>query len=232
MDENILDISEKNLEQIEGTYEPTNIELLFLNNNLLKTIDLNIFINLKVLDISSNPIEIITFLPLLLDEFACNDCEIKMIYPHQNVTKIQCMNNKLTQMCDFPNLKELTCDNNQISKINNCNLLMRLFCSNNPIDNLDNFENLVLLDCSKTLLTEINFPNLKQLFMNVTNITNLTQNECLIELECINSKLEKLEYFKNLKSLITDNENLDISDDYKLQNCYVSNNRYEIYFTE
>jgi hypothetical protein len=220
-EKNYVDLSNKNLNEIPELENIECIEYLFLNDNKLINIDLKLFINLKVLDISNNLIEELLFLPPNLVELVCEGCNLKYICPHENITILHCENNKLTLLESYPQLEDLQCDDNQITTLKSMNNLRRLICRNNPIDKIDLQQELSMLDCSCTNINNISFaPNVVHLMCNKSKILDLTGMNNIINIEICDTQILDIPYLENLENLIFNNKNINISPKYKIKNVF------------
>lgn len=209
------------------------IHYLFINNNKLLSIDLNIFNNLKVVDLSYNEITEILFLPKLLEELVCNNCHITYICKHDNLLKLHCFDNKLCDIEEYPMLKDLICSNNNLKNIREYQNLESLICMDNPIDEIKKQQNLKILDCSNTLINcklSDYFPKLIYLYAHNTKISDISNLLYIKEIEACNSHIKNIPYINSLQSIVIDNTDLMISEKYKLKNYYEYQNKIDIIF--
>jgi Leucine-rich repeat (LRR) protein len=128
--------------------------------------------------------------------------------------------NNLTNINHLPNsLNELVCRNNYLINICELNNLIKLDCSFNKIDYLNNYDKLEILDCSYTYIKKINFKKLKKICCNDSRINDISGCNSIEQIEMINSCINKLYYYDNLKKIIfSNNDNFLISKKYKIKN--------------
>lgn len=211
------------------------VKCLFLNNNNLTTCgdEFSQFTNLEVLDISSNEISQITFLPENLHELSCHSNCLTSIISHKNVIRIDCSHNKLHTLGKYDNLKIMLCEKNNLNHIQSYPKLVRLICRNNPITTMDKQCLLTHLDCSnsKLLCLPKEMNSLTHLICNDTPISSLDPSLKLKSLELIGSNIHKLEYYDTLKDLMfAHNENLDIHTKYVLAQFHKQHNNIHVEF--
>lgn len=200
-----------------------NIDYLFLSNNKITSMmHINIFENIKVIDISDNPIKRIEVLPMKLEELVVYGCDIEYICDHKYLKKIHCYNNSLKNINDYPELIDLICNNNHITKISNYKNLKNLSCKNNDIDEITNLPNLKYLECSDTKIKSIDLTTLEELICGNTFITDISSLINLRSLELCNTKIQYIPYIPFLEHLIIDNLNICIDPKYKIKLCVCS----------
>lgn len=207
------------------------INYLFVGNNNLKNIDLNLFANLTVLDISENPIEQIKYLPENIEELVCNNCNLNYICDNTNLKKLHCMDNKLQNIGNYINLNDLKCDNNFITKIKTFQNLKTLSCTNNPIEIINNQPNLLTLDCVNTNIENIdNLCELRNLFCENTKINTVSKLEKLELIEFQNTQINKIDYLPKLKHIIFNNKNVIFNSKYKIETFFEYDGNIDIVF--
>lgn len=224
-----------------------NIKMLFLHNNELTKItekELKQFPNLEILDVSSNRIHTIEYLPDSIVELSCFNnlivelscfnnlivelsCSNNNIDNPQNVNikRLDCSGNKLTTINKIKTLEHLVCDKNNIKSLPTFENVTRIVCRDNPLTNIDNQPQLTYLDCTNTQLSGLfnsennKFSKLEHLILNNTNISEISNNLNINQLEICNTKVNKLDYIKSLKSLVfTKNNNILLDSKYKIKN--------------
>jgi hypothetical protein len=239
-----LDLSNLNLDELLFSdislflikqNEISGIIYLFINDNKLNNInlDINIFLNLKVIDISDNPdLKEINYLPPNLEELVCNNCQLTKICSHDKIKKIHCMDNKIKILGIFPSLEDLKCDNNNLELIPSMLKLKKLTCTNNPLIKLDFQPNLLVLDCSLTQLEgKITFaPMITNLICHNTKISDISDLNEIYEIEFYDSNIDCLPYLPRLKSIIFNNKNLQLSPNYKIKNFLEYGGKIDIVF--
>lgn len=208
---------------------------LFINDNKLKNINLNLntFIKLKVIDISDNcNLEEINYLPPNLEELVCNNCQLIKICGHNTIKKIHCMDNKISQLNSYPLLEDLKCDNNKIEFIPSMLKLKRLSHTNNPIVKIDYQPNLQFLDCSLTPLEgKITFaPMITNLICHDTKISDISELNEVSEIEFYDSEIQYLPFLPRLRSIIFNNKNLKLSPNYKIKKFLEYGDKIDIVF--
>jgi Leucine-rich repeat (LRR) protein len=205
---------------------------LFINDNLLRYVNYNQFNNLRVIDISDNPIEEIDNLPNLLEELVCNNCKLKLICPNKSVKKLHCQDNLMEEISYYECLEDLRCDNNKISYLQSLPQLKKISCTANPIEKIDLQKNLVVLDCSDTPLSgSIDFaPLLRNLICTNTKISDISNLKEIFEIEFYDSDIQELPYLPKLKSIIFGNTNIKISPQYKIKKYLEYTGKIDIVF--
>lgn len=191
------------------------IKFLFINDNKITEIsydDIHYFGELEVLDISSNLIQKINFLPNKLKELACHNNKLETIPSHDFLEKIDCSDNNLSDLSKYPQLIDLLCYNNNLKAIPMYKNLTRLVTKNNPLEYLSEQPNLIHLDCSTTKLKGkiTNIPSVKYLICNHTRINDISNFVNLESLEIIDTDITKIPYIRTLKDLLFKHGN-DIS---------------------
>jgi hypothetical protein len=213
----------------------SDIIYFFINDNKLNNINLNFntFAKLKVIDISDNcNLEEINYLPPNLEELVCNNCQLIKICSHGTITKIHCMDNKLSQLNSYPLLEDLKCDNNKIEFIPSMLKLKRLTCANNLIVKIDYQPNLQILDCSLTPLEgKITFaPMITNLICHDTKISDISELNEVVEVEFYDSEIQYLPFLPRLKSIIFNNKNIKLSSNYRIKKFLEYGNKIDIVF--
>lgn len=229
---NYLDLSYLNLIELPEIQESLkNIEYLFINNNNIKTLKISFFQNITVIDLSDNPITEINYLPPNLIELVCNNCKIENMCPHNSIKKIHCINNNLTEIQNYSNLIDLQCGENNLKTIPSLLKLEYLSCYDNPIIKINFLPILKTLNCDNTLLENIiDFaPSLKYLSCCNTKILDISNLKDLNEIELIDSKINTIPFISELKSIIINNMNINISPKYKIKNLFNTGNKINIY---
>jgi hypothetical protein len=196
-------------------------KFLFLNNNKLSKIthnDIFCFSKLEVLDVSSNDIEKVEFLPVTLKEFVCHNNKLGELLSHDSIEKLDCSDNNICKLSKYPSLVDLLCYNNNLANISEYKKLTRLVCKNNPLEILAKQPSLIYLDCSTTKLTGkiTDIPSVQYLICNYTKINDVS-NFCFLEtLEIIETDITKLPYIKTLKDLLFKNsQEIQLPSSYK-----------------
>jgi hypothetical protein len=209
---------------------------LFINDNKLNNINLNfnIFAKLKVIDISdNNNLEEINYLPPNLEELVCNNCQLVKICSHDTIKKIHCMDNKISQLNNYPLLEDLKCDNNKLDFIPSMLKLKRLTCANNiTLFKIDYQPNLQILDCSLTALEgKITFaPMITNLICHDTKISDVSELNEVAEIEFYDSEIRYLPFLPRLKSIIFNDKNIKLSPNYKIKKFLEYGNKIDIVF--
>lgn len=183
------------------------IKFLFLNDNKLKKIGKEIlsYTNLEVLDLSSNCIEKIKYLPTSLIELACHNNQLTDLPVHDNLTRMDCSYNQLVKLEIYPKIVDILCNDNKLTELQSYPCVSRIVCKNNPITHINSQKSLVKLDCSDTLLCDKleNMNNLKYLICNNTKITGVENVKELVSLELIDCNfMNKIPYLPKLEDLL------------------------------
>ncbi|HAA4321738.1 TPA_asm: cell surface protein [Listeria monocytogenes] len=211
-----LDARSQGIEDSTGIEYLTGLEVLNLEDNQLKSIDVSKNLNLKELTCSNNPLANLDVSKnLALEELTCENNELTQLDVSQNTALeyLYCPRNQLTKLDVSKNsaLRYLACDVNQLTNLDvsqNPNL-STLVCSDNQLTNLDVSQNqsLAYLTCDNNKLKNIDIDqNLALIELSCENnqLTNLdtTQNLALEILYCDDNQLTDLDVRKNVNLLI------------------------------
>jgi hypothetical protein len=205
----------------------TTIQHIFAKDCGIRVLpDLTSLTNLQTLDVSCNKLKVLPELPESLEELIVND-------------------NRLTEICnDLPKLLRFNGSDNRLTQINYSNSLERVHIKNNPIDTVPRLSNLYFLDASITKVKRLYpMPKLKYLDISFTEIQVVPDMPCLEHLQCnessvndisvikslhsleiINSKILRIQYMPNLKTLTyCDLNEIKLSKQFKIM--YAKKNR-------
>ncbi|EAW7092929.1 LPXTG cell wall anchor domain-containing protein [Listeria monocytogenes] len=218
-----LDARSQGIEDSTGIEYLTGLEILYLEDNQLKSIDVSKNLNLKDLACSNNPLANLDVSKnLALEELTCENNELTQLDVSQNTA-----------------LEYLYCPRNQLTKldVSKNSALRYLACDVNQLTNLDVSKNPALtnLGCTKNQLTDLDIsqnPNLSTLVCSDNQLTNLdvSQNQSLAYLTCDNNKLKKLDIDQNLALIELSCENnqltnLDTTQNLALEILYCDDNQ-------
>lgn len=218
-----LDARSQGIEDSTGIEYLTGLEVLNLEDNQLKSIDVSKNLNLKELTCSNNPLANLDVSKnLALEELTCENNELTQLDVSQNTA-----------------LEYLYCPRNQLTKldVNKNSALRYLACDVNQLTNLDVSKNPALtnLGCTKNQLTDLDVsqnPNLGTLVCSDNQLTNLdvSQNQALENLACDNNELKNIDIDQalSLKELSCENNqltNLDTTQNLALEILYCDDNQ-------
>ncbi|EBH4204626.1 lmo0331 family class 1 internalin [Listeria monocytogenes] len=218
-----LDARSQDIEDSTGIEFLTGLEVLNLEDNQLKSIDVSKNLNLKELTCSNNPLANLDVSKnLALEELTCENNELTQLDVSQNTALeyLYCPRNKLTKLDVSKNsaLRYLACDVNQLTNLD---------VSKNPA--------LTNLGCTKNQLTDLDVsqnPNLGTLVCSDNQLTNLdvSQNQALENLACDNNELKNIDIDQalSLKELSCENNqltNLDTTQNLALEILYCDDNQ-------
>lgn len=218
-----LDARSQDIEDSTGIEFLTGLEVLNLEDNQLKSIDVSKNLNLKELTCSNNPLANLDVSKnLALEELTCENNELTQLDVSQNTA-----------------LEYLYCPRNQLTKldVNKNSALRYLACDVNQLTNLDVSKNPALtnLGCTKNQLTDLDVsqnPNLGTLVCSDNQLTNLdvSQNQALENLACDNNELKNIDIDQalSLKELSCENNqltNLDTIQNLALEILYCDDNQ-------
>ncbi|EAC9527519.1 cell surface protein [Listeria monocytogenes] len=218
-----LDARSQGIEDSTGIEYLTGLEILYLEDNQLKSIDVSKNLNLKDLACSNNPLANLDVSKnLALEELTCENNELTQLDVSQNTA-----------------LEYLYCPRNQLTKldVSKNSALRYLACDVNQLTNLDVSKNPALtnLGCTKNQLTDLDIsqnPNLSTLVCSDNQLTNLdvSQNQSLAYLTCDNNKLKKIDIDQNLALIELSCENnqltnLDTTQNLALEILYCDDNQ-------
>lgn len=197
-----LDARSQGIEDSTGIEYLTGLEILNLDDNQLKSID-----------VSKN---------FSLEELTCDNNELTQLDVSQNTALeyLYCPRNQLTKLDVSKNsaLRYLACDVNQLTNLDVSKnpALTNLGCTKNQLTDLDVSQN----------------PNLSTLVCSDNQLTNLdvSQNHSLAYLTCDNNKLKNIDIDQNLALEILhcdDNQltDLDVSKNVNLLILFCNNNQ-------
>ncbi|HHQ0531178.1 TPA: LapB repeat-containing protein [Listeria monocytogenes] len=186
-----LDARSQGIEDSTGIKYLTGLEILYLEDNQLKSIDVSKNLNLKDLACSNNPLANLDVSKnLALEELTCENNELTQLDVSKNTALeyLYCPRNQLTKLDVSKNsaLRYLACDVNQLTSLD---------VSQNPA--------LTNLGCTKNQLTDLDVsqnPNLSTLVCSDNQLTNLdvSQNQALAYLTCDNNGLKNIDIDQNL----------------------------------
>ncbi|ENO3701637.1 LapB repeat-containing protein [Listeria monocytogenes] len=211
-----LDARSQGIEDSTGIEYLTGLEVLNLEDNQLKSIDVSKNLNLKELTCSNNPLANLDVSKnLALEELTCSNNPLANLDVSKNLAleELTCENNELTQLDVSQNtaLEYLYCPRNQLTKldVSKNSALRYLACDVNQLTNLDVSQNQALenLACDNNELKNIDIDqalSLKELSCENNQLTNLdtTQNLALEILYCDDNQLTDLDVRKNVNLLI------------------------------
>lgn len=157
--------------------------------NLPSDIDLSIYKNLKILDISNSSID--------------------TLYPMDNLTQLTCKYTDISYLPLMKNLESLDISNTHIDILDpNMVKIYELYCSNTLITHIpESYINLEILKCDNLYIDNIspNFINIVELSISNTNIIEIPSSyKKLKVLSCYNTNM------KNLPEELTSLEYLDV----------------------
>ncbi|EAF0607654.1 lmo0331 family class 1 internalin [Listeria monocytogenes] len=211
-----LDARSQGIEDSTGIEYLTGLEVLNLEDNQLKSIDVSKNLNLKELTCSNNPLANLDVSKnLALEELTCENNELTQLDVSQNTALeyLYCPRNQLTKLDVSKNsaLRYLACDVNQLTNLDVSKnpALTNLGCTKNQLTDLDVSQNQALenLACDNNELKNIDIDqalSLKELSCENNQLTNLdtTQNLALEILYCDDNQLTDLDVRKNVNLLI------------------------------
>ncbi|EAD0722439.1 LapB repeat-containing protein [Listeria monocytogenes] len=239
-----LDARSQGIEDSTGIEFLTGLEVLNLEDNQLKSIDVSKNLNLKELTCSNNPLANLDVSKnLALEELTCENNELTQLDVSQNTALeyLYCPRNQLTKLDVSKNsaLRYLACDVNQLTNLDVSKnpALTNLGCTKNQLTDLDVSQNpnLSTLVCSDNQLTNLDVSQNQSLAYlacdnNKLKNIDIDQNLALIELSCENNQLTNLDTTQNLALEILycdDNQltDLDVSKNVNLLRLFCNNNQ-------
>ena len=241
-----LDVSSKEISNLTGIQDFSNLEALYCHNNILESINVKENSELEILDCSSNMISGLTVRDnLKLKTLRCGANKITDINTSFNILLEQFYidKNQLTtlNLKSNPQLKVLNCSSNQLSILNitdNRHLKYLDFSYNNvDLISLVNNSNLEYLSVGSNPLTVLNLisqGNLKTMHMVNNDLLPLIyfdSNRNLEYVSCHDNDILstiKVKGADALKYMNCSNNNLnelDVSENLLLENLYCQNNQ-------
>lgn len=147
-----------------------NIEYLFVNNNNISIIqkdELEQFTNIIVLDVSSNNLTNLNYLPNTLIELVCKNNYIINICKLSNLIKLDCSFNNMSFINNYEKLEILDCSNTNISIIY-LKKLKKLYCNNSKICDIQNCHNIEIIEMINSKIEKLfYFSNLKKIVFSI-----------------------------------------------------------------
>ncbi|MDP4179181.1 MAG: cell wall-binding repeat-containing protein [Bacillota bacterium] len=239
-----LNLSEKNIDDLQGIQYFTNLQSLNLYSNYISNLShLSNLRNLKELNLENNYIfgdinalgnlKNLTKLNLSNDNYKITD--LSALTNLKNLTELDLSVNKKTQNanCSY----DIIIKNTDITPLSNLTNLTKLNLNSNNIKDitcLDNLKNLTELDLSDTTITDIaplsKLTNLTKLDLSKNNITDLTPLSTLTNLIHLDlssnsiTDVTPLAALTNLTRLYLSNNPIDNTDTLKaaLPNCVIN----------
>ena len=214
----VLNLSNKDIKELNGIEYLTNLKELNLENNQLKKVNLRYNEELITLNLSNNN----------LDKINLN---FNKLLEYVNLSK-----NNLTKFDTLPisKVKQLDLSNNNLSdiKLTNMKDIISLRLKNNKLKDINLKNNLLLeeLDISFNNIKELSyFSNLTSLDIEKTDIEDVIVNKELKRVNIGSTKFKNIDFIKNLELLEelnisnTDIDSLDLSNYKKLKTLDISN---------
>ncbi|HAA3532758.1 TPA_asm: cell surface protein [Listeria monocytogenes] len=201
-----LDARSQDIEDSTGIEFLTGLEVLNLEDNQLKSIDVSKNLNLKELTCENNELtQLDVSQNTALTNLGCTKNQLTDLDVSQNpnLGTLVCSDNQLTNLDVSQNqaLENLACDNNELKNIDidQALSLKELSCENNQLTNLDTTQNLALeiLYCDDNQLTDLDVRknvNLLILFCNNNQLTNLAVGETIAKVRCNNNQLKDISF--------------------------------------
>lgn len=202
---------------------PTNINQLYMRNNLLTSVNLSNYKNLQHIDFERNNITDIVFdnsTDVLYNEVNLSNNKLKKLY----------INNCEILIAEFNNIEDFSINYNFIRSLNLRN-------NNLSTLNLQKMVNLTILNCGYNNLSDINLQdciNLKKLYINNNKLQNinLNNNKKLEDLFLQDNNLSNINLSENIfieHLNLSENKlhNFDISHLNKLHTCEINYNSLE-----
>lgn len=208
-----LDLNNMKLKKIPFQL-PKTLKYLFLSENNIKKIgDLSYLTELEVLDLSFNKLKTVPKLPPNLHELSCKSNRLTSIDTY-DMKILDCSMNMLKKI-EFKG-EILDCSKNAIKTIKCTDRLKKLFCAENKLKDLPLSNNMTELDCTKNRISSVpHYSNLKSLLCDYNRIDSLSKYDELDFLICNNNNIEKLTFMPKLKEIICD-KNMLISRNYNI----------------
>ncbi|MFD0963030.1 T9SS type A sorting domain-containing protein [Pseudofulvibacter geojedonensis] len=220
-----LNVSSKNIFDLNGIQEFINLEVLNCSSNSFYNLNLNSNLNLKKLTcVNSNNLSSINVSNNLnIEELKCSNGNINnlIIGQKNSLRRIECEANNLVSfdISQLPNLNVLQCGAQQLNNLDVSNNieLIELGCGMTSLSSLDVTQNINLevLDMSMCQFSNIDLTqntNLKELYFDNTSISNidLSMNINLESIQCNYTQLSNLDLSQsvNLQSLSCNNSQL------------------------
>lgn len=226
-----LDLSNRNLNNLEGLEVFTNLTKLDCSNNQISELDLTKAPNLTSLNCSDNSLASldVSVLPELI-ELRCDRCF--------SSSNSRSYSNGILDLSVCTKLQVLSCTNNGLTELilPETLILVDIYCSNNKLKRLDvsRYTSLSQIHCEFNQLTELKLPKtqtLKEVWCRENELTSLdvSGNIALERLTCNSNDLERLNVRTNTSLQVLEcQENqlkaLDISQNGMLTVLYVGFN--------
>jgi gliding motility-associated-like protein len=242
-----LDVSNSNISSLSGIEAFISLNILFVYNNNLTSIDVSKNKLLEILAIGNNPLSNFDLSHnVALTSFNCDYCPLKKLDLSKNINLkwLFCGHCNLTNLDLFDNtdLIYLECDSNQLKSLDlsKTKNIFYVFCASNQLRTLDlsTLSYLFEIDCSSNQLTNLILPNNDQNnffnrlvfskldcgFNKLTSI-DLTKQTAIEYFSCQNNNLSWLSIRNGFNELINPSK-LDLKSNPNLTCILVDNKAY------
>lgn len=185
--------------------------------------DINLFKNLRVLNISDNKLIIVDKIPDTVEEISCeNNNLVELNFLNPGLLRLNCSGNKIKSIT-HNNIKTLYCSDNCIRDIN-CINIKNLHCENNSMVSIPSLPQLEYLNCSNNKLLKLPIlPKCMEIYANDNNlvkIDNIYQRLSVIHIYN-NPDLKSICFSPSISTICCDDrDGLLVSDKYRLLDVY------------
>ena len=215
-----LDVSNKNISNLQGLGQFANLTELVCNHNNLTQLPTDLPSSLETLDCSYNQIRYLTsaLTQISLKTLNCSNNLLTVMayyYLPTSIENLDCSYNNIGYLWkidyDYNSLKKLYCNNNQITDVYTLPNNLEIFnCSNNKLTeiNINDRHHLISFNCSYNNLSNlyvVGCSSLEYLNCAVNNLTSLSVRGCnaLSTLNCSDNKIKGAEMASLISSLRT-----------------------------
>ena len=206
------------------------IKHLFINESKINSLE-NLLLceNLETLDISDNELLELPIIGKKIKELNLNNNKIKdinILEKFNNLEILDSCNNNLKYLPRLDNCKIINIDNNNVDNMYHYYpKLEKFYANNNKLKEIKNIPNLEYLEISNNNINKISdFDKLKEIVCNNLKKIKITKIPNIQTLEIINTNIDKLDFFKFLNILITDKDDFELSEKYKI-NTFTKNKK-------
>lgn len=184
------------------------IKYLFINNNKLQSLSgIEQFPYIVVIDVSDNELDTVSNLPQGIVEFVCRSNKITDVVSHEQLEILDCSDNPIVFLNEYPSLKSLTCHGCNLDSIITFHNITRLNATDNPnlkrIYSQPSLKHLSINNNTFIMnITHDNFPHLTELILSGTGSIEIDPKLKLKTLEIADSQITRLLFIPTLKHLV------------------------------
>lgn len=154
-----------------------NCKHLYINDNEINKIDLNLFPRIEFLDCGNNQISEIGYSDTLI-ELNISSNSITNLPPFPKLLRLMADSNSVGYLRTYPNMIFISISNNKLSRIDSQPVLKKIIANNNQISHLGKMPELELIDYSHNSITNIDLPEtIEYVSLHFNPISDINLNE-------------------------------------------------------